>query len=369
MKELPKGIRQRGNSLLVDASHKSQRLTATINIDGDLATAIELAKIKKAELTIQLKTGAAPAAPITSRAVAHVPAASSAAPAGEVWTIKEAYDDTVSKRWTKDSCKNQVRNGGFAVAFFGEGTLLTGIDTLRIDEWVEDLMELGNSDATINRKLSALSAMFDEAMKKHRCPARPHFPFRKEFEGRIRRLDEAEEDTILRLMNQWGYEDHADLVILGIDTGMRMGEMLRIEGRDFNLRTSMVTVWINKTYKPRSIPLTTRSKAVIQRRMKAYDGKLFPFNHSWFRQIWDRVRAKMEMTDDPNFVPHVMRHTFGSRLADLDVDLRKIAELMGHSSLTMTQRYTHLSDHGKKDAIAKMESARQGTARDVNKAA
>jgi integrase len=53
-----------------------------------------------------------------------------------------------------------------------------------------------------------------------------------------------------------------------------------------------------------------------------------------------------------------LRHTFGTRLADLGVDIVKIAELMGHQSILTTRRYTHATDEGKRAAIAQLASYR-----------
>ena len=53
-----------------------------------------------------------------------------------------------------------------------------------------------------------------------------------------------------------------------------------------------------------------------------------------------------------NFHFHDLRHTFASRLADAGVDAFTIAELMGHSTLEMTKRYTHVTDERKARAVA-----------------
>jgi integrase len=59
-----------------------------------------------------------------------------------------------------------------------------------------------------------------------------------------------------------------------------------------------------------------------------------------------------------NLTFHDLRHTFGTRLADLGVDIVKIAELMGHQSIQTTRRYTHATEEGKRAAIAQLASYR-----------
>lgn len=56
----------------------------------------------------------------------------------------------------------------------------------------------------------------------------------------------------------------------------------------------------------------------------------------------------------PNFTFHDLRHTFASRLVMAGVDLATVKELMGHKDITMTLRYTHLSNDHKHDAVGKL---------------
>ena len=60
-----------------------------------------------------------------------------------------------------------------------------------------------------------------------------------------------------------------------------------------------------------------------------------------------------------NFHFHDLRHTFASRLADAGVDAFTIAELMGHSTLEMTKRYTHATDERKRNAVAALGQKRK----------
>jgi len=68
-----------------------------------------------------------------------------------------------------------------------------------------------------------------------------------------------------------------------------------------------------------------------------------------FREACER--AKLE-----SLGPHVLRHTFGSRLVMAGVDLRTVQELMGHKTIAMTLRYAHLSPDHKRAAMETLES-------------
>lgn len=84
---------------------------------------------------------------------------------------------------------------------------------------------------------------------------------------------------------------------------------------------------------------------------KYYNGK--PWHPVGVTQVFKATckRAGMEILS-----PHVMRHTFASRLIMAEVDLRTVQELMGHKSIAMTIRYAHLSPDHKRAAISALEN-------------
>ena len=77
-------------------------------------------------------------------------------------------------------------------------------------------------------------------------------------------------------------------------------------------------------------------------------------NRHWFENAVQKADLK-------DFTWHCLRHTFGSRLAARGVDLRKIQELMGHKTLAVTVRYTHLSQPDLLAAVEKLVSGPSAT--------
>src|SRR5262249_9119696 len=69
-----------------------------------------------------------------------------------------------------------------------------------------------------------------------------------------------------------------------------------------------------------------------------------------------RFRETCEHAKLDSLGPHVLRHTFGSRLVMAGVDLRTVQELMGHKSILMTMRYAHLSPDHKRAAMETLEN-------------
>ena len=80
-------------------------------------------------------------------------------------------------------------------------------------------------------------------------------------------------------------------------------------------------------------------------------GRLFPFNPNALDKHWERQRTLLGHADDPEWVWHTFRHTYGTRLIQRGKRLEDIAKLMGHSSLQVTLRYAKISPANLYDAI------------------
>lgn len=69
----------------------------------------------------------------------------------------------------------------------------------------------------------------------------------------------------------------------------------------------------------------------------------FPFPNYYVSKIFRKAKKKMGLADDKDFVPHALRHTCASRMVRRGVDLYIVKEILGHSSITVTERYAHLN--------------------------
>ncbi len=324
---LPKGIRKRGDSFVVDVSVNGIRRTATCE---SLAVAVDT----QAELRTTLLT------------------AKPTAPAG--WSLQDAFDHTRATAWT--DCHSSVkltRNAELALDFFGRSTPVSRIHTEDIDRYAAHLISTGNSNATINRKLAALSKMLSVAVQRGKLAARPHVGRKKESQGRVRYLSASEEARSLQVFTLWGRADHVDAFVVLVDTGMRGSELWRLEGRDCDFQTGLINVWETKNGRARSVPMTARVREVLSRRASTTrTGPLFPFDNFWFGQVWDRMKAHLGLDTDTQFIPYALRHTCASRLVQRGVSLLVVKEWLGHTTITTTQRYAHLCPKNLLDAVS-----------------
>ncbi len=145
----------------------------------------------------------------------------------------------------------------------------------------------------------------------------------------------------------------ADVALLMLDTGLRLGEALALQWADIHLepangaRFGYLRVREGKSKKARrNVPLTTRVGAILRGRrdQNAYvwvfagdTGR--PYSGSRLDHLHQGLRQALRLPSE--FVLHCLRHTYGTRLREAGADAFTIMRLMGHSSVTVSQRYVH----------------------------
>lgn len=269
-------------------------------------------------------------------------------------SIDAIYTQVVKKYWS-DNDNRQVGNGKQIVNFFGPKREIGTIDENCIDEMLEFFEDSGNSDATINRKLAALSKMFTFAKIRKHITHVPHIEWRKEGKGRLRYLTEEEEVKLVSILKHTQHDTYlkfADAVQVLIDTGLRRSELRR--GRQSNLHKGVWSHYDTKNDLSRSIPLTERCQQILYK----YGNQEFPFqdlSDSQIRRCWDYAKSKMGLADDKQFVLHALRHTCASRLVQRGIQILVVKEWLGHKSLSMTLRYAHLAPDNLQEAVKVLE--------------
>jgi integrase len=274
-------------------------------------------------------------------------------------TLGEACMRCYKERWRNTKGPEFAHNRAMYMArIIGESWLLQDIEERHIRYLVAVLSANGKSAGTINRYMASLKTILNMAHREWRALDRmPAFRMMREPAGRIRIFSQEEEATILNLLSvskRPRAMDVADLICVLLDTGMRLGEALAIETRDVDFENKLITIWINKTDKPRSIPMTDRAYKILQARAKE-GPRLFPIPQASVHKVWDWIRRNMAMKNDKQFVLHTLRHTFASRMVQAGVDLYSVKELLGHSTIRVTERYAHLSPARLRAAIDTME--------------
>ena len=126
--------------------------------------------------------------------------------------------------------------------------------------------------------------------------------------------------------------------MFALNTGLRAGEQWGLTWNDLGLDATQpqVTLSATKNGTVRHIPLNHYARAALESlaQEKMLGTRVFPQQRyrGWFE-------GALATAGIQNFTWHCLRHTFASRLVMVGVDLRTVAELMGHKSLQMTMRY------------------------------
>ncbi len=179
-------------------------------------------------------------------------------------------------------------------SFIGEideillGERFSAFDQNTLDSLIGTLRQRGNSNATINRKMAALSKLLRKAYKMGDIHSLPEFRRQKERAGRIRFLERDEEARLFAAIRSRS-EDAYRLSVFLVDTGCRLGEALGLIWND--IQSHRVSFWITKSGRSRTIPLTERAREAVTfstdgRRPK---GPFAMLDQPHFRAIWNEA--------------------------------------------------------------------------------
>ncbi len=153
-----------------------------------------------------------------------------------------------------------------------------------------------------------------------------------------------------------------DLTVLALNTGARSGELLGLTWGDINLDARFVVFKNTKSGRTRRIPLNEDAYSVFSPReigspsdlvFTTVDGQPLRGITKTFQRVADRLfNQKLPANDRTNRVVfHTLRHTTASHLVMSGVPLATVKEILGHRSLSMVERYAHLSPEAQREAI------------------
>jgi len=219
------------------------------------------------------------------------------------------------------------------------------------------------SPATRNRYRALLKLMYRLAEENRKITTNPArlLRMKKENNGRIRFLRTDEEKALRAVIRRDCPERMPDLDI-ALNTGMRLSEQYRLEWDYVDFENGILTVATSKTGEGRHIPLNDAALAALRALQKKKVG-----NYVFLRapghgaERGERIVSPREWFPDAvaearleGFHYHDLRHSFASRLVMQGVDIRTVAELMGHKTIQMTMRYAHLAPEHKLQAVRKL---------------
>ena len=273
-------------------------------------------------------------------------------------TLKQALDKLYRLKWSKQKDEiGPVQKGKVLLEILGQDIYLDEINSLAVSNLHEELFNRNISPATINRYSAVLKLVFNTATGQWgQAIAKPYVQRYKEKSGRLRYLSDDEEKILLEVAIAEGRREYSLLFTCLLDTGMRFSELNDLQYADINFDDNSIHCWRNKGDRPRTIPMTKRVYTVLWERKQLYGG-LHPFNLSYdmAHTVFNKFKVAIKKTEDNDLCIHALRHTCASRLVQRGVDLYTVKEILGHSSIQVTEKYAHLNKNSIKQAMVVLE--------------
>lgn len=196
---------------------------------------------------------------------------------------------------------------------------------------------------------------------------------------RVRFLSHEEADKLLSALAGMKENTLHDMALLSLHTGMRAGEIFDLKSNDLDFENSIIRIIDPKNKSTRHAYMTNAIKKMLKaRKPDRPEALVFPARYrrmpatksnerqgehkiaaisQRFRLIINKLGFNNGITDPRQQVSfHVLRHTFASWLAIQGESLLTIKELLGHKSMTMTERYSHLTPDHKFLAVKNLEA-------------
>ncbi len=243
--------------------------------------------------------------------------------------------------------------------FFDNQVCSEHVDKKHIRGFVEDLFICGLNKRSIARKISAIKSFFKYLQRIRVLKSNPVISFRtpKLDKPLPRVLDESEIRKLLELPPEDSLEGIRDRAILELfyGCGIRLGELLKLKMKQIQLKNHYIIVE-GKRNKDRVVPIgnyaiDALTKYIDIRKEISQLSKDSPyvFIDKKGKTLYPLKVQKMvkqylnQVSEQDHLSPHVLRHTYATHLLDRGADLLAVKELLGHSSLSTTQIYTHVS--------------------------
>lgn len=232
----------------------------------------------------------------------------------------------------------------------------TSVDADVIRNWMECMMDRGNSASSVNRRLSALRSFYRFALRKKIVQRDPVHGLQgpKKKKPLPQFLKETEMERLLD-SKMWAdsYEDvlSRTLIIMFYETGIRLSELTGLDDKDVDSVTCEIKV-TGKRNKQRIIPYGENLAKTLAIYRQKRDAMVKDGSAAFFQtkvgermsgaQVRSLVKKNLSKVSTlKKRTPHVLRHTFATAMLNHNAGLESVKKLLGHESLSTTEIYTH----------------------------
>jgi len=258
------------------------------------------------------------------------------------------------------------------VGTFGQHHLRR-FDTRLLEQYQSEMMTKGKKNATANRHLATIKHMFTKAVEWNMVEEEALKRVRKvkmleENNRRMRFLSTSECGALIE-----NCDKHLrPIVITALNTGMRKSEILNLKWDDVDLRHNLITLRNTKNGEPRRIAINATLRETFSNIMRRLDVSYVFFDGATGKAYGNVKRSfntACRRSGISDFHFHDLRHTFASLLVMAGVDLTTVKELMGHKTMVMTLRYSHLAPKHMANAVKILDDvlSKNSTAQKLHK--
>ena len=230
------------------------------------------------------------------------------------------------------------------------------VDSDIVRDWMESMMDKGNSAATVSRRLSALKTFYRFALTRHYVESDPVYSIKgpKKEKPLPQFVKESEMDELLD-RQAWG-DDYNNvrartIIILFYETGMRLSELVNLDDKDVNFVTSEIKI-TGKGNKQRIVPFGDELKNTLLEFRRLRDASVevktpaLVVSDKGTRmspsKVQNIVRSNLSRVCSlKKKSPHVLRHSFATAMLNHHVGIENLKKLLGHASISTTEIYTH----------------------------
>ncbi len=229
------------------------------------------------------------------------------------------------------------------------------IDMLDVRGFIAEQIRKGLNKTTVSRRLSSVRSFFKFLYREGHMKSNPaklvSSPRLPKLLPKFLSVDDA--FSLVEKPEGIGFAPARDRAILELlySSGLRVGELAGLNVEDINVREALVKAR-GKGKKERIVPIGSKAldaiKTYLVERILLKSKEKAVFLNRLGTRLTDRgvrrivVKYARAISINGSIGPHTLRHSFASHLLQGGADLRVIQELLGHSSLSTTQKYTHL---------------------------
>ena len=224
---------------------------------------------------------------------------------------------------------------------------ITQVTSANAHQWVADLRKRGYSNNTINHIIGIVRSACNHAKKRGHQVNDIEWPSSRYKPNKLRFLSKSEEQRLLDAMTGTpAAEEWNHIVQVLLDTGARVGEILKLKWHDIDLEKQKIYLYRPKVGNESFLFMTKRLKELFELRLKyqLHEEWVFPNESVTDCRKYDAIvfRRYVKLAGLEGVTLHTLRHTFASRLVQNGMSLYEVGQLLGHTSTETTQIYGHL---------------------------